>query len=62
MLADVGHIVVVDDDAALQQMVTRYFGGAQCPDQVGIQQKRVEPPFSRDASQYDHSGSAARSG
>jgi DNA-binding response OmpR family regulator len=24
MLADVGHIVVVDDDPALRQMVTRY--------------------------------------
>jgi len=24
MLADVGHIIVVDDDPALRQMVTRY--------------------------------------
>jgi Response regulators consisting of a CheY-like receiver domain and a winged-helix DNA-binding domain len=62
MLADCGHIVVVDDDPSLCQMVTRYLEDHNVPTKSASSKTELCRPFCRHPSQPDHSGSAARSG
>jgi hypothetical protein len=53
MLAHVSHIVVVDDDPSLRQLVIRVSGRSQYPDQAGFKPNRTHSSYHRDRPQRE---------
>ena len=62
MLADAGHVVVVDDDASFRQMVVRYLEDHNMPTKSASNRTELNRHFAETPPSLIILGSAARSG